>query len=103
VEAPVNSRSAVPADFPGRNGGPDGAALIGPRSIEILDHLDEGRHLDEVSDCQPGWGYPSERDRADIAAIMSATDEPESETEGPPETSEDGIRADDAAGEMPER
>jgi hypothetical protein len=77
-------------------------ALIGPDSVEILDNLSEGRHLDEVYGYEPGWGYPSERDQADIEAIMAATDEPEADTAGPPETAEDGVRSDDAAGDIAE-
>jgi glutamate synthase domain-containing protein 2 len=76
-------------------------ALIGPDSIEVLDNLSDGRLLQDVYNYEAGWGFPSERDQADIAAIMEATDEPEAETEGPPETAEDGARSDDAAGEMP--
>jgi glutamate synthase (ferredoxin) len=77
-------------------------ALIGPDSVEMLDNLSDGRLLAEVYGYEPGWGYPSERDRAAIAAIMAATDEEESDTEGPPETAEDGVRADDAAAEASE-
>ena len=76
-------------------------ALIGPDSVEVLDTTTDGRLLDEIYRYEPGWGFPSERDRAEIIAIMSATDEEEAETEGPPETSEDGPREDDAAGEQP--
>jgi glutamate synthase (ferredoxin) len=78
-------------------------ALIGPSSVEIIENLSEGRLLDEVYGYQPGWGYPSQRDRAAIVEIMAATDEAEAETEGPPETAEDGVRGDDAAGETEER
>jgi glutamate synthase domain-containing protein 2 len=77
-------------------------ALIGPGSVEILDNLSDGRLLEDVYGYEPGWGYPSERDRAAISAIMAATDEAESDTEGPPETAEDGVRADDAAAEVTE-
>jgi len=77
-------------------------ALIGPGSIEILDNLSDGRLLHEVYAYEPGWGYPSERDRADITAIMAETEEEETGTEGPPETAEDGARADDAAAEVSE-
>src|SRR6478735_6790741 len=77
-------------------------ALIGPTSVEVLDNLSDGRLLDEVYGYRPGWGYPSERDRTDISRIMAATQEEEAETEGPPETAEDGTRGDDAAGEMSE-
>ena len=78
-------------------------SLIGPGSVEILDNLSDGRLLADVYGYEPGWGYPSERDRADITAIMLATDEEEAGTEGPPETAEDGVRTDEAAGEVAER
>ena len=55
--------------------------------------------LDEVYGYRAGWGFPSERDRAEITRIMAATDEAEAETEGPPETAEDGSRDDDIAGD----
>jgi glutamate synthase (ferredoxin) len=74
-------------------------ALIGPDVVEILDTLAEGRMLDDVYGYEPGWGFPSPRDRDEIVAIMSATTEPETQTEGPPETAEHGARRDDAAGE----
>jgi len=74
-------------------------ALIGPRAVEILDNLADGRLLDEVYGYEPDWGYPSARDRDRIIAIMAATDEPETRTEGPPETAEDGEPGTDAAGD----
>jgi glutamate synthase (ferredoxin) len=74
-------------------------ALIGPDSVEVLDTLSDGRLLDEIYAYEPGWGLPSARDRHDIVAIMSAVDEEETQTEGPPETSEEGQRRQDAAGE----
>ena len=74
-------------------------ALIGPDSVEILDNLSDGRMLDEVYGYEPGWGYPGERDRRRIAAIMAATDEEEAQTEGPPETAEQGRPGDEQAGE----
>ena len=43
-------------------------ALIGPGSVEVLDNLSDGRLLEDVYGYQPGWGYPSERDRAAITA-----------------------------------
>ena len=73
-------------------------ALIGPQSIEVLDTLSDGRLLDGVYAYEPGWGFPSERDRADIISIMSAVDEEEKPTEGPLETAEDGERGDTMAG-----
>jgi glutamate synthase (ferredoxin) len=76
-------------------------ALIGPDVVEILDTLAEGRMLDDVYGYEPGWGFPSRRDRDAIVAIMSATAEEETHTEGPPETAEHGARRDDAAGEKP--
>jgi glutamate synthase (ferredoxin) len=75
--------------------------LIGPESVEVLDTLSDGRLLDEIYGYEPGWGFPSARDRQEITAIMSAVDEEETRTEGPPETSEDGEHRDDAAGERP--
>ena len=74
-------------------------SLIGPGSIEIVDNLSHGKLLDEVYGYEPGWGYPSERDRAEIVAIMTAVEEEESPTEGPPETAEEGEAAAEIAGE----
>ena len=74
-------------------------ALIGPESVEVLDTLSSGRLLDEVYGYEPGWGFPSASDRAAIVAIMAATDEVETRTEGPPETAEDGPVGTDAAGD----
>ncbi|MBA2955315.1 FMN-binding glutamate synthase family protein [Nocardioides sp. MAH-18] len=74
-------------------------ALIGPDSVEVLDNLADGRLLHEIYGYEPGWGYPSEADRAEIAAIMAATDEEETRTEGPPETAEEGEPGDQHAGE----
>jgi hypothetical protein len=75
-------------------------ALIGPESVEILDTLAEGRLLDTVYGYEPGWGRPSADDRDRIVAIMAATDESETRTEGPPQTAESGtegarVRGDD--------
>ena len=75
--------------------------LDGPDCVEILDTLAEGRLLDEVYGYEPGWGFPSTRDRDQIVAIMSAAEEEETETEGPPETSEQGRQSDELAGEEP--
>jgi hypothetical protein len=74
-------------------------SLIGPDCVEVLDNLSDGRLLDEVYGYEPGWGYPSRSDQDRIIAIMSETEEPEAETEGPPETAEEGRRGDEAAGE----
>jgi glutamate synthase domain-containing protein 2 len=74
-------------------------ALIGPRSVEVIDNLADGRLLDEVYGYEPDWGYPSARDREQIVAIMAATDEEETQTEGPPETAEAGATGDDHAGQ----
>jgi glutamate synthase (ferredoxin) len=74
-------------------------ALIGPRAVELLDNLADGRLLDEVYGYQPGWGFPSAADRDAIIAIMSATAEPEARTEGPPETAEEGQPASEVAGD----
>jgi glutamate synthase (ferredoxin) len=73
--------------------------LIGPRDVEVLDTLSDGRLLDEVYAYEDGWGYPSAADRDEIARIMAATDEPETRTEGPPETAEAGSAGDDLASE----
>ncbi|WP_036570872.1 FMN-binding glutamate synthase family protein [Nocardioides sp. URHA0032] len=73
--------------------------MIGPDSVEVLDNLADGRLLDAVYGYQPGWGFPSARDREQIAAIMAATDEPEAPTEGPPETAEPGDEDADASGQ----
>jgi glutamate synthase (ferredoxin) len=73
--------------------------LIGPDSVEIIDTLSNGRLLDEVYDYEPAWGYPSARDRDDIVAIMTAVEEEEAPTEGPPETAEVGELAAEIAGE----
>lgn len=75
-------------------------ALIGPRAVEILDNLSEGRLLDEVYGYEPEWGFPSARDRDRITAIMAATDETESRTKGPPETAEEGQSGAEAAGDV---
>ncbi|KAA1423324.1 FMN-binding glutamate synthase family protein [Mumia zhuanghuii] len=74
-------------------------ALIGPRSVEIIDTLSRGQLLDAVYGYEPGWGFPSARDRDDIVAIMTATDEEEAATVGPPETAEDGVQEAEIAGE----
>jgi glutamate synthase domain-containing protein 2 len=76
-------------------------ALIGPDAVEILEAQGAGRLLDEVFGYEPGWGFPSPRDREEIVAIMSALPEEETRTEGPPETAEGGAQGDDAAGELP--
>ena len=73
--------------------------LIGPTSVEVLDNLADGRPLDLVYGYEGDWGFPSQRDRAEISRIMAATDEPESHTEGPPETAEEGQHGDEQAGE----
>lgn len=76
-------------------------SLIGPDSIEILDTLADGRLLDEVYGYQPGWGFPSAVDRDEIRRLMAAVEEPEVETEGPPETAEAGERGDLVSGDTP--
>jgi glutamate synthase (ferredoxin) len=73
-------------------------ALIGPRSVEVLDTLSDGRLLDDIYRYKPGWGYPSPQDSESIRQMMRATDEEEARTEGPPETSEDGQPSDELAG-----
>ncbi|MDF1605286.1 FMN-binding glutamate synthase family protein [Nocardioides sp. YIM 152315] len=74
-------------------------ALIGPESVEVLDQLTEGRLLDEVYGYEPGWGFPSARDREEVERIMAASAEDETRTEGPPETAEEGAPSDEHAGE----
>ncbi len=76
-------------------------ALIGPRDLEVLDHLTDGRMLDEVYGYEPGWGLPSAADRAAIIAIMAETDEEETATEGPPETAERGRASTEMASKEP--
>jgi glutamate synthase domain-containing protein 2 len=71
--------------------------LIGPDSVEVLDTLSDGNLLNQIYGYEPGWGYPSAEDREEIARIMEITDEEEADTEGPPETAEQGRRSDDAA------
>ena len=63
----------------------------------MLDTLSDGRLLDEIYGYEPTWGFPSARDQQEITAIMSAVEEEEPRTEGPPETSEEGERGDRAA------
>lgn len=74
--------------------------LIGPRSIEVVDALADGRVLEEIYGYEPGWGFPSPEDCRQIAELMAQTDEPEAETEGPPETSEEGRPSDDMEGDI---
>ena len=76
---------------------------MGPESVEVLDTLSDGRLLDQIYGYEAGWGFPSAQDQRAITAIMSAVEEEETQTQGPPETSEDGERSDDAAGERPPR
>jgi hypothetical protein len=73
-------------------------ALIGPDLIEVLDTLSEGRTLEEVYGYEPGWGLPSEEQRRTLVRLMSAHEEPEVETEGPPEVAEEGVRGDTLRG-----
>jgi glutamate synthase domain-containing protein 2 len=76
-------------------------AFIGPELVEILDNLSDGRQLDEIYGYQPGWGFPSERDAAELRRLMASADEPELATEGPPEVAEEGERGDNLAGAEP--
>ncbi len=74
-------------------------ALIGPDLVEILDNLSDGRLLNEVYGYQPGWGFPSEADQARLVALMIASEEEEVETEGPPESAEDGADGENLTGD----
>ncbi|MEJ7630616.1 MAG: FMN-binding glutamate synthase family protein [Nocardioidaceae bacterium] len=76
-------------------------ALIGPDSVEVLDTLTDGRLLDAAYGYQPGWGFPSAQDQLAIRGLMESAEEEESETEGPPETAEQGARSDEIAGDTP--
>ncbi|GAA3827616.1 FMN-binding glutamate synthase family protein [Nocardioides panacisoli] len=76
-------------------------ALIGPRSIEVVDTLSAGHLLDTIYGYEPEWGYPSRADRDRIVEIMERVDEEEAGTEGPPETAEYGERGDDMEGDVP--
>jgi glutamate synthase domain-containing protein 2 len=74
--------------------------LVGPRSIEVVDALADGRLLDRLYGYEPGWGFPSVGDRERIAELMAHIDEEEAETEGPPETAEDGPPSNAMAGDL---
>ena len=74
-------------------------ALIGPRSVEVLDNLTDGRLLDEIYRYEPDWGFPSRADQEEIVAIMSGHEEREARTEGPAETAESGPAEDEMAGD----
>ncbi|HYG92284.1 MAG TPA: FMN-binding glutamate synthase family protein [Nocardioides sp.] len=75
--------------------------LIDTDAVEVLDGLSGGRLLHEVYGYEAGWGLPSEADRAAITEIMRRTDEEEADTEGPPETAEDGPPSDEMEGDLP--
>ena len=47
--------------------------LIGCPSVEILTGQAQATPLHEVYGYDPGWGYPSAADRAEIARLMRAT------------------------------
>jgi glutamate synthase domain-containing protein 2 len=74
-------------------------SLIGPDSVEILDTLADGRLLDQVYGYQSEWGRPSVQDQLRLRRLMERHDEPEAETEGPPDTAESGKRTEEVAGE----
>ena len=75
--------------------------LIDTDAVEVLDGLSGGRLLHEVYGYEAGWGLPSDADRAAITEIMRRTDEEEADTEGPPETAEDGPPSDEMEGDLP--
>jgi len=76
-------------------------ALIRPDSVEILDTLADGRPLGEVYGYRSGWGHSSGRDQQAIRELMDSAEEAEVETEGPPETAEQGERGDLTTGDIP--
>jgi len=59
----------------------------------VIDTLSEGRTLSEIYQYQPGWGLPAPDDEQALIELMSSHDEPEVQTEGPPEVAEDGARS----------
>jgi glutamate synthase domain-containing protein 2 len=65
-------------------------ALIGPEQVEIFDTLSEGRKLNDIYGYRPGWSFPSDSDQRVLTRLMSAVEEPEVHTEGPPESAEQG-------------
>jgi glutamate synthase (ferredoxin) len=73
-------------------------ALIGPEQVEVFDTLSDSRSLDEIYRYRSGWGFPSKSDQDRLIALMTASEEPEMQTEGPPETAEEGARGDRLAG-----
>ncbi len=77
--------------------------LLGPRDVEILDTLVEGRLLEDLYGYQPGWGRPSAADCDEITRIMTAVDDPAPRTEGPPATGHDGPATSSADGEVDDR
>ncbi len=72
--------------------------LIGPRSVEILDTLAVGRTLDEVYGYRAGWGFPSAADQQRVITLLETFDEQEMQTQGPPETAEEGDLVDAVEG-----
>jgi glutamate synthase (ferredoxin) len=73
-------------------------ALLGPSAVEIINHLSDGRMLDEVYAYEPGWGYPSKADQEHLVRLMQQSDEEETQTEGAPEVAVQGTPGDEMEG-----
>jgi glutamate synthase (ferredoxin) len=74
-------------------------ALMGPDLVEVLNTLSEGKTIREIYEYEPGWGLPSDEQRRRLVQLMESREEPEVETEGPPEVSEDGVQGDVLSGD----
>jgi len=48
-------------------------ALIGTDDVEILTGQTVGTPLHEIYGDEPGWGFPSAADRADLVELMAGT------------------------------
>ena len=76
--------------------------VLGPAAATRSDHVRKGAHrLMDAATSSFAYSIAAgtSQIQRDIIAIMSATDEEESDTEGPPETSEEGAPSDDSAGD----